>query len=58
MSKINIKLIKSFIGLPEKHKAVLRGLGLKKVNGVVELNDTPEIRGMLRKISHCVTISE
>jgi large subunit ribosomal protein L30 len=55
---IKIKLVKSGIGHPEKHRAVLRGMGLTKVNKVVELKDTPETRGMIRKVSHLVEVME
>jgi large subunit ribosomal protein L30 len=55
---IKIKLIRSGIGHPEKHRAVLRGMGLTKVNKVVELKDTPATRGMIRKVSHLVEVQE
>ncbi len=55
---IKIKLVKSGIGHPEKHRAVLRGMGLTKVNKVVELKDTPETRGMIRKVSHLLEVME
>ena len=53
---IKIKLIRSGIGRPSKHRAVLRGMGLTKVNKVVTLQDTPETRGMIRKVSHLVEV--
>ena len=58
MSKeyIKIKLIRSNIGRPRKHRAVLRGMGLTKVNKVVTLQDTPETRGMIKKVSHLVEV--
>jgi large subunit ribosomal protein L30 len=55
---IKIKLVKSGIGHPEKHRAVLRGMGLTKLNKVVELKDTPETRGMIRKVSHLLEVME
>jgi large subunit ribosomal protein L30 len=55
---IKIKLVRSGIGHPEKHRAVLRGMGLTKVNKVVELKDTPETRGMVRKVSHLVEVMD
>ncbi len=55
---IKIKLVKSGIGHPEKHRAVLRGMGLTKVNKVVELKDTPQTRGMIRKVSHLLEVME
>jgi large subunit ribosomal protein L30 len=55
---IKIKLVRSGIGHPEKHRAVLRGMGLTKVNKVVVLKDTPETRGMIRKVSHLLEVME
>jgi large subunit ribosomal protein L30 len=53
---VKIKLIRSSIGRPSKHRAVLRGMGLTKVNKVVVLQDTPETRGMIKKVSHLVEV--
>ena len=53
---VKIKLIRSSIGRPSKHRAVLRGMGLTKVNKVVTLQDTPETRGMIKKVSHLVEV--
>lgn len=58
MKTIKIKLIRSSIGRPKKHKAILKGLGLTKMHRVRELPDTPAIRGMIRKVSHLVEIVE
>jgi len=59
MSKtLQIKLVKSMIGRPEKHRQVLRGMGLTKLNKVVELEDTPNVRGMVRAVGHLVTAEE
>jgi large subunit ribosomal protein L30 len=55
---IKIKLVRSGIGHPEKHRAVLRGMGLTKLNKVVELKDTPQTRGMIRKVSHLLEVME
>lgn len=55
---IKIKLVRSGIGHPEKHRAVLRGMGLTKINKVVKLKDTPETRGMIRKVSHLLEVVE
>lgn len=54
--KIKVKQVASPIGRPAKQKAVLIGLGLNKMNKVVELEDTPAIRGMINKIPHLVKI--
>ena len=53
---IKIKLIGSPICCPEKQKKVVRALGLKKMNRVVERPDTPEFRGMVAKIPHLLAI--
>jgi large subunit ribosomal protein L30 len=55
---IKIKLVRSIIGRPEKHRRIVRGLGLRRLNQVVERPDTPAIRGMVRKIPHLVEIVE
>jgi large subunit ribosomal protein L30 len=56
--KIKITLVKSMVGKPEKHRQVLRGMGLTKLNKTVELEDTQAIRGMLRKVIHMVRAEE
>ena len=53
---IKVKQVASPIGRPAKQKAVLIGLGLNKMNKVVELEDTLSIRGMINKIPHLVKI--
>lgn len=53
---IKIKLVRSPIGSPEKHKVIVRALGLRKMNQVVERPDTPSFRGMVAKIPHLLSI--
>jgi large subunit ribosomal protein L30 len=53
---IKIKMIGSMIGCVDKQRATVRGLGLRRMHQVVERADTPEIRGMVKKIPHLVTI--
>ena len=53
---IKIKLIRSPICTPEKHKVIVRSLGLKKMNRIVERPDTPAFRGMVAKIPHLLAI--
>jgi large subunit ribosomal protein L30 len=53
---IKIKLIGSPICCPYKHKAIVRSLGLKKMNRVVVRPDTPGFRGMVAKIPHLLAI--
>lgn len=56
MAMIKIKLVKSPIGKIEKHRRTVEALGFKKVNQVVEKNDTPQIRGMINRISFMVEL--
>jgi large subunit ribosomal protein L30 len=56
--KLKITLVKSMIGRPEKHRKVLRGMGLTKMNKTVLLEDTPSIRGMVNAVSHLVNAEE
>jgi large subunit ribosomal protein L30 len=55
---IKIQLIGSPIGRPEKHKVIVRSLGLKKMTRTVERPDTDAFRGMVRKIPHLLAIVE
>ncbi len=55
---IKIKLVRSPICTPEKHKAIVRSLGLKKINRVVVRPDRPEFRGMVAKVPHLLVIVE
>jgi large subunit ribosomal protein L30 len=54
--KIKIKLVRSPIGTPQKHKDIVRALGLKKLNQVVERPDTPGFRGMAAKVPHLLQV--
>jgi large subunit ribosomal protein L30 len=56
--KLKITLVKSYIGRPQNQRQVLRGMGLGKLNKTVLLKDTPEIRGMVSKVSHLVFMEE
>ena len=55
---LKITLVKSMIGRPEKHRRVLRGMGLTKMHRTVELKDTASIRGMVNAVSHLVKVEE
>ena len=55
---IKIRLLKSSIAAPKKLKAVLRGLGLRRINQVVEKPDDDAIRGMVAKVPHLVEVSK
>ncbi|OCC22796.1 50S ribosomal protein L30 [Croceicoccus estronivorus] len=56
MAKIKIKQIGSPIRRPEKQKQILVGLGLGKMHKVVEVEDTPEVRGAIAKLPHMVAV--
>lgn len=58
MKMIAITQVRSEIGTPEKHKNVIKGLGLRKIRHTVIRQDTPEIRGMVNKVRHLVTVKE
>ncbi|MDF0541309.1 50S ribosomal protein L30 [Sphingobium sp. H39-3-25] len=58
MAKIKIKQIGSPIRRPADQKKILIGLGLGKMNRVVELDDSAEIRGMIKKLPHMVEVVE
>ena len=55
---LKITMVKSMIGRPEKHRKVLRGMGLTKINRTVELQNTPSTWGMIKKVSHLVKVEE
>ena len=56
MATIKIKQIKSQIGAPKEQKETLRALGLRKISQVIEVEDTPSCRGMIRKVHHLVSV--
>ena len=56
MATIKIKQIKSKIGAPVDQKRTLQALGLHKISQVIEKEDNPVIRGMIRKVHHLVTV--
>ncbi|MGD8895079.1 MAG: 50S ribosomal protein L30 [Acidobacteriota bacterium] len=55
---VRIKMIGSVIGCPEEQRATVRGLGLRRLQQVVEREDTPMVRGMINKIPHLVAVVE
>lgn len=57
-AEIKITLIRSPIGRPSSQRAVLHGLGLNKLNKTVVLSNTPEIKGMVNKVSHLLKVEE
>ena len=58
MKKIKITLVKSPIDRPERQKLTLQALGLNKMNATKEVEATPQILGMVRKVEHMVTVVE
>ncbi len=56
--KIKVTQVRSIIDRPERQKRTVRALGLKKMNASVEVEATPQILGMVRKVSHLITVSE
>jgi len=58
MSTIKIQQVRSQIKSPKTQKLTLQALGLKKLNQIVEHNDTPQIRGMINAVKHLVRIVE
>lgn len=56
MAKIKITQVKSGIDRPERQKLTLKALGLKKMNATVEVEATPQVLGMVRKVNHLVKV--
>ncbi|MED5275000.1 MAG: 50S ribosomal protein L30 [Pseudomonadota bacterium] len=56
IKKITVKQIKSLIGKTSKQKSSLKGLGLKRINHKVVLEDTPEVQGMIKVVKHMIEI--
>lgn len=53
---LKIKWVRSFIGCPRGMRQTIRGLGFRRMQQVVEREDTPETRGMIAKVHHLVKI--
>jgi large subunit ribosomal protein L30 len=53
---LQVKLVRSVAGTRETHRATVRGLGLRKLNSVATLEDTPSVRGMIDKVSYLVKV--
>ena len=52
--KVRVTLVRGLIGTRESHRATVRGLGLRRINHTVELEDTPSVRGMINKVNYLV----
>ena len=53
---VKVQLVRSPIGTKQSHRDTIRGLGLRKLNSVSELEDTPAVRGMINKIAYLVKV--
>ena len=58
MTKVRITQVKSQIGETQKHRGTLRALGLGRIGRSVEREESPQVAGMLRKVSHLVRVEE
>jgi large subunit ribosomal protein L30 len=58
MSKLRVKLVKSGIDRPERQKRTLKALGLTKMQKTIEIEATPQVKGMVKSIQHLLTIEE
>jgi large subunit ribosomal protein L30 len=58
MKKLKITLVKSPIDRPERQKKTLQALGLRKLNAMKEVEATPQIMGMVRKLNHLLKVEE
>lgn len=56
MSKVKVKQVRSVIGATKRQKETIKALGLRKMNSEVEHNATPQINGMINKVSHLVSV--
>lgn len=58
MAKLEVKKIASTIDRPKDQKKIMEALGLRKMNSIKIHNDTPQIRGMIEKVKHLVSVKE
>ncbi len=56
--RIVVRQVRSVIGYDRRQRATLRGLGLRRINQTVELEDTPAVRGMIDKVIHLVRVEK
>ncbi|HUQ76715.1 MAG TPA: 50S ribosomal protein L30 [Burkholderiales bacterium] len=56
MKKLKVRLLKGLAGCKQSHRDTVRGLGLKRIDQVVEVIDTPAVRGMINKVNYLVRI--
>jgi large subunit ribosomal protein L30 len=53
---LRVTLVRGVVGTRESHRATVRGLGLRRINHTVELEDTPAVRGMINKVNYLVRL--
>lgn len=53
---VKVTLVKSVIGRVESHRATVKGLGLRRMHHTVELEDTPQVRGMINKVNYLLKV--
>lgn len=56
--RVRVRQVKSAIGYDRRQRATLRGLGLRRIDHCVEVEDTPAVRGMIRAVNHLVAVEE
>lgn len=56
--RLRVTQVRSQIGFDRRQRATLRGLGIRRMHQTVELEDTPQVRGMIRKVVHLVKVEE
>ena len=56
--KVKVQQVKSVIGYNQRQRATMLGLGLRKIRQVVEVEDTPAVRGMINKVRHLIVVLE
>ncbi len=55
---VKVKQVKSAIGYNQRQRATLRGLGIRRLHQIVEVEDTPAVRGMMNKVGHLIVVVE
>ena len=55
---VKVTQVKSAIGRLPKHRATLKGLGLRRINHTVELEDTPSVRGMINQVHYMIKVED
>lgn len=58
MAKLRVKLVKSGIDRPDRQKKTLKALGLTKLQKTIEIEATPQVKGMVKSVQHLLTIEE